>query len=129
MADAPTKTSKPAVAKRAVRAIARKAIQGDIAPSTKSRALGRFVATEAVNAAQGKAVAAALNLVRPDAVGTPDERARGLRAMFEGASADDARVLREALMGRIKGPSGKKELTRTTSWHWTGATEATPTET
>jgi polyphosphate kinase 2 len=110
MPDAPTKTAKPAAAKRTTRSVARKAAQGDIAPSTKARALGKFIATEAIDAAQGKAIAAALDLVRPGATGTPEQRAKGLRAMLEGASPDDARVLREALTGRLKGESGKKGI-------------------
>ena len=110
MSDAPIKTVKPAAAKKTTRSVARKAAQGDIAPSTKARALGKFIATEAVDAAQGKAIAAALDLVRPGATGTPEQRAKGLRAMLEGASPDDARVLREALTGRLKGESGKKGI-------------------
>jgi polyphosphate kinase 2 len=108
MPDAPIKTAKPVAAKKSARPAARKAVQGDIAPSTKGRTLGKFVAQEAVEAAQGKAVAAALDLVRPGATGTPGQRAKGLRAMLEGASPDDARVLREALTGRLKGDSGHK---------------------
>jgi polyphosphate kinase 2 len=108
--DKTAKTTKTTAAKKTIRSVARKAVQGDIAPTTKARALGKFIASEAVDAAQGKAIAAALNLARPGATGTAQERAKGLRAMLEGASPDDARVLREALMGRIKGESGKKGL-------------------
>ena len=104
------KPPQPAAAKKTTRAAPRKTAQGDIAPSTKARALGKFVATQAVDAAQGKAIAAAMELVRPDASGSASERAKGLRAMLEGASADDARVLREALMGRLKGDTGKKGI-------------------
>ena len=110
MPDAPIKTVKPAAAKKTTRSVARKVAQGDIAPSTRARALGKFIASEAVDAAQGKAVAAALDLTRPDAKGTVQERAKGLRAMLEGASPDDARVLREALTGRLKGESAKKGI-------------------
>jgi len=78
----------------------RKASLGDRAPSTQPRALEEFVATQATLAAQDKAVAAALELVKPDAPGTPAERAKLLRAMLEGASSDDQKVLRKALLGR-----------------------------
>ena len=109
MADAPVPLPKPAATrKRAKSTVTRTAAQGDIAPTTRSRALGKFVAQQAVEAAQGKSVAAALELVRPNAKGTAAERAKGLRAMMEGASADDARVLREALNGRLKTSTGKK---------------------
>jgi hypothetical protein len=83
MPDAPNKPAKPAAARKTTRSLARKAVQGDIAPSTKARALGKFVAHEALDAAQGKAIAAALDLVRHDATGTPEQRAKGLRAMLE----------------------------------------------
>ena len=86
------------------RAGVRKASRGDIAPSTAPHALEKFVATQATEAAQDKAVAAALELVRPDAPGTPGERARQLRAMLDGASSDDQKVLRKALLGRDKVP-------------------------
>nr|WP_315489263.1 polyphosphate kinase 2 [uncultured Rhodoferax sp.] len=110
MPDAPTKIAKSVAAKKTNRLAARKAVQGDVVPSTRGRTLGKFVASEALEAAQGKAVAAALDLVRPGATGTPAERAKGLRAMLEGASPDDARVLREALTGRLKSESGKKGI-------------------
>ncbi len=109
MTDTPVPLPKPTPArKKAKPATPRKAVQGDIAPTTRARAIGKFVAEQAVEAAQGKAVAAALELVRPNAQGTAAERAKGLRAMLEGASADDARVLREALNGRLKSSSSKK---------------------
>lgn len=83
----------------AVRAVA----QGDVPPSNRAAALNQFIVDQAIDAAQGKAVAAALNLVRPDAdEATAEERARGLRALLEGASEDDARVLRAALLGSEK---------------------------
>ena len=78
----------------------RLAVQGDTAPSTRPRALEEFVVNRATLAAQDKAVAAALELVKPDAAGTPGERAQLLRALLEGASSDDQKVLRKALLGR-----------------------------
>jgi hypothetical protein len=65
MPDAPIQTRQTRCARKTTRSLARKAVQGDIAPSTKARALGKFVAHEALDAAQGKAIAAALDLVRP----------------------------------------------------------------
>ena len=78
----------------------RLAVQGDTAPSTRPRLLEEFVVNRATLAAQDKAVAAALELVKPDAAGTPGERAQLLRALLEGASSDDQKVLRKALLGR-----------------------------
>lgn len=94
----PRKTRPATVRPTAPRAV----VRGDIAPSTKARALEKFVAGQATQAAQSKAVAAALELINPHASGAPAERAKALRAMLEGASPDDARVLREALTGRTK---------------------------
>ncbi len=109
MSDASAPLPKPIPARKKAKPVTpRKAAQGDIAPTTRVHAIGKFVAEQAVEAAQGKAVAAALELVRSNAQGTAAERAKGLRAMLEGASADDARVLREALNGRLKGSSSKK---------------------
>ncbi|MDT8990765.1 polyphosphate kinase 2 [Curvibacter sp. APW13] len=75
----------------------RRANRGDIAPSARVAGIEKFVAQEATEAAQGKKVAAALELVKPGAQGSPAQRAQALRAMLEGASSDDARVLRQAL--------------------------------
>lgn len=80
----------------------RRVAQGDTAPSTQAQALEEFVADRATRAAQDKAVAAALELVKGDAPGTPDERAHQLRALLEGASSDDQKVLRKALLGHDK---------------------------
>jgi len=98
----------PVRAQPTARAGVRKAARGDIAPSTSVRAIEKFVAAEATEAAQDKAVAAVLELVRTDAAGTPGDRATSLRAMLEGASPDDQKVLREALMGRVR-PGGKDD--------------------
>lgn len=128
MTDTSVPPTKPAAAarKKAKPATPRTAARGDIAPTTRARAIGKFVAKEAVDAAQGKAVAAALELVRPDAQGTAAERAKGLRAMLEGASADDASVLREALNGRLKGVNSRRVCcTPMTSWRRIGAMAAT----
>jgi len=109
MADVPASLPKPTPARKAARpARPRASTLGDVVPTTRTGAIGKYVAEQATQAAQGKAVAAALDLVRPGAQGTAAERAKGLRAMLEGASDDDARVLREALAGRMKGASGKK---------------------
>ncbi len=107
---APAKKAAPAKAAPARRTPARpvepdpvrRVDQGDIPPSTRPHALESFVTDRAVRAAQDKAVAAALELVKPDAPGTPNERASQLRALFEGASSDDQKVLRKALLGHDK---------------------------
>jgi polyphosphate kinase 2 len=97
-----------AQARSTARSSVRQAVRGDIAPASSARAIEKFVAAEATEAAQDKAVEAVLNLVRDDAPGTPGERAIALRAMLEGASPDDQKVLREALIGRVR-PGSKDD--------------------
>ena len=78
----------------------RAAAKGDRAPSTRPRALEKFVITEATQAAQAQQVTAALSLLGDDEVtGEPIPRAQALRALLDGASSDDRRVLRAALTG------------------------------
>ncbi len=107
MGTMPTTETKPRKAPRAAHKASRPSGRGDIAPSTRPAALEKFVANEATQAAQSKAVAAALELVKPDAAGSVAERAKALRAMLEGASPDDALVLRQALTGRGRAPKDK----------------------
>ncbi len=78
-------------------AVVRRVARVDTAPSTRSRALEQFVVAEATEAAQSQAVSAVLSLL-PKA-DTPAARAQSLRALLDGASADDRRVLRAALTG------------------------------
>jgi hypothetical protein len=92
----------------------RLAVQGDTAPSTRPRVLEEFVVNRATLAAQDKAVAAALELVKPDAAGTPGERAQLLRALLEGASSDDQKVLRKALLGHGQQSRGRDQPGRGT---------------
>ena len=78
----------------------RVATRGDVVPSANTRAIERHVANEATDTARDKTIAALEELLRLDAPGEAGERARSLRAIFEGASPDDAAVLREVLLGR-----------------------------
>ena len=100
----PSSETKPRKTRRASAVGPRTTARGDTAPSTRPLALEKFVANEATHAAQSKAVSAALELVKPNASGTAAERAKALRAMLEGASPDDALVLRHALTGRDISP-------------------------
>ncbi len=88
----PASSTAPATARSSVRTVAR----GDRAPSTRPRSLEKFVTTEATQAAQEQQVEAALSLLTAD--GKPATRAQALRALLEGASADDRRALRTALL-------------------------------
>jgi len=71
--------------------------KGDTPPSLAPRAIERFVVENATVAARDKQLAAARRLVSDERAGTPAERAQALRAILDGASADDRQALREAL--------------------------------
>jgi len=71
--------------------------RGDIAPRLDGAALARHVPQEATTAAQGKQLAAVLDLLGNQELAAP-QRAAALRAMIEGSSADDLAVLRQALL-------------------------------
>ena len=86
----------------------RAAARGDRAPSTQARALEAFVAQEATLAAQAQQVQAALSLLDGGALMPPAERAQALRALLEGASPDDRRMLSAALTGRQPVPEGSE---------------------
>ncbi|MBK6615423.1 polyphosphate kinase 2 [Ottowia sp.] len=86
----------------------RLAARGDTPPSLQPEAIEAFVAEGAIAAAQGSQVEAALRLLDANAPGTPDERARSLRALLDGASPDDRQVLSEALNGQAA-PRPEKE--------------------
>ena len=100
-----TRKAKRSTTKAPAPAPVRAARQGDIAPSRQPRHIEKFVAQEATHAAQAKASAAALELLRPDAAGTPEVRAKAMRSLLEGASADDLVVLRKALLGQTAEPA------------------------
>jgi polyphosphate kinase 2 len=96
---APTKRRRTAAApaQTEVRAVAR----GDRAPSTRRAPLEKFAASVATHSAQAKQVGAVLALVDSAAQGSPAqarERAQALRALIDGASPDDQKVLRAALL-------------------------------
>ena len=61
------------------------------------------MAREATDAARGRLRAAAEELLQPTASMPGPARAQALRALLEGASADDAQALRKALMGKVSG--------------------------
>jgi polyphosphate kinase 2 len=95
-ATAKTRTS-PQSAKPTKVTEVRAAKRGDRAPSTAKRQLESYAASQATQAAQGKEVEAALQLL-DGPVETIKARAQSLRAMLDGAAPDDQRVLREALL-------------------------------
>ncbi len=95
--------SKPVAARsKAVRADkaggkSRAVKRGDITPKLDGAALARRIPQEATHAAQGKQLAAVLDLLGNQELAAP-QRAAALRATLEGSSADDLAMLRQALL-------------------------------
>ncbi|MEQ1515057.1 MAG: polyphosphate kinase 2 [Usitatibacteraceae bacterium] len=104
-----TTTPKTAKAKPAARDGVRSVARGDIAPSVRPRTLEKFVAAEATAAAQSKKVAAVEALMDPATKTPPTERANELLAVLDGASSDDLRVLRKALLNPVGASASEKE--------------------
>jgi polyphosphate kinase 2 len=69
-----------------------------VVPSAKAGAIEAFEVVHASDGARAEQAAAAATLLRA-AHDTPGARARALRALIEGASADDRKALRAALLG------------------------------
>ncbi|WP_374316009.1 polyphosphate kinase 2 [Aquabacterium sp.] len=76
----------------------RKAAQGDIAPSTSQARIADYVAEQATEAAQESKLVALHDIVRKTA---PGELAGAIEAVLDGASPDDAAMLRKALQGKL----------------------------
>jgi len=81
----------------------RPARRGDIPPKLSREAIEKYVTEHATTSARSRMVSTALRLIEGEDAGTPAERARGLRAIFEGASEDDRRALRKELKGAGEG--------------------------
>ena len=97
----------------------RAAKRGDRAPSTSKRRIKEFVTAEATDAARGKQLAAALTVMDPDKTATPAQRAKALRALIDGASTDDVRALRAALLapaGSLSGDPGNPDDELSPDW-------------
>jgi polyphosphate kinase 2 len=75
----------------------RRVEKGDTPPSLARKSIEQFVVKRATASARGTQLAAARRLVNDASAGLVSERARGLRALLEGASPDDRKALRKAL--------------------------------
>jgi polyphosphate kinase 2 len=78
----------------------RRSTRGDTATSKTPAGIERFVTTESVEAARVGQLEAVTQVVLDPAVGPLEERAKGLRALLEGASPDDRKALRRSLFAR-----------------------------
>jgi polyphosphate kinase 2 len=74
----------------------RRAADGDVITGADGRSVDQVVVSEAVQAAQGAKLAALDDIVSK--ASDPKEAAKQLRAIFEGASPDDAEALRRELL-------------------------------
>jgi polyphosphate kinase 2 len=83
-------------------AVVREARHGDTSPSLTPKGLAQFVTAQATAAARERQLAAALRLIEGTDGSPAPERAKGLRALLEGAAADDRKALRRALKARDK---------------------------
>ena len=117
-ARASKKTAPAAARKPATRAAPNRSVrqvkEGDTPPALTPKKIEQFVVKQATVAARDKQQAAALRLVNDETAGAPAERARGLRAIFDGASADDRKALRKALKAQaqpaLSAPNPDEEL-------------------
>ncbi len=86
----------PAPGRKATKA--RRASRGDIAPAAAPDAIGRFVVSEAVSAAQEAKLSAVQDIVQQARRGDLPALADSLAAILAGSSPDDAQMLRTALL-------------------------------
>ncbi|HWS25386.1 MAG TPA: polyphosphate kinase 2 [Xanthomonadales bacterium] len=86
-------------ARKTARSEVRPVLRGDVIPATRESGFEAIVADNALVAAQTQQIEVALDQLQPES-GSVDERAKALRALLDGASADDRRALRTALLGK-----------------------------
>ncbi len=92
-----TATARPAKPAVDLNTDVRPVAKGDTPPSLATREIEKYVVERATVSARDKQLAAAQRLIHDDEAGTPEARARGLRAILDGASPDDRKALRKAL--------------------------------
>jgi len=76
----------------------RRAATGDIAPARSRDTIERFAVSEAVKAAEMSQLEAVQDILGQAGTVDPSERLSRLEGLLEGASADEIRTLREALL-------------------------------
>jgi len=80
----------------------RRAVAGDIAPTTSKRGIELFTVAEAVEAAETAKLTAVRDILSRKGNGNGAAHARTLRAILEGASPDDAAAIRRMLEAEAK---------------------------
>ena len=86
----------------------RRVAKGDTPPSLKKEALEKFVTSQKIEASQEKQVEAVGSILDNVDKKTVQERAKALRAILEGAAADDREVIRKALKGKMPAPPTRR---------------------
>ncbi len=84
--------------------VPRKVAQGDTAPSKTPVGIERFTVAASIESAQEAKVNAVKDIISEVPPHDVNTLARVLRAVMEGTSADDAAVLRHALLGQTQPP-------------------------
>ena len=95
-APTPRPTAKPK-ARAAAPEKPRRAVAGDIAPSSSKRGIESYAVAEAVEAAETAKLAAVRDILSRKGNGDGAAHAKTLRAILEGASPDDAAAIRRML--------------------------------
>jgi len=83
----------------------RRVEEGDVMPAASGDAIGPMVIEQAVEAAQGAKLASVRGLIAQAQGGDVGQIGRQLRAIVEGASPDDAAMLRRALLDDAIAPA------------------------
>ncbi|MCP4782380.1 MAG: polyphosphate kinase 2 [Fuerstiella sp.] len=89
---------------RSMNSVPRKVAQGDTAPSKTPVGIERFTVAASIESAQEAKVNAVKDIISEVPPHDVNTLARVLRAVMEGTSADDAAVLRHALLGQTQPP-------------------------
>jgi len=92
--------SRRAAPKRATSTRPRKTVAGDTAPTLTTRGIEQFAVGEAIDSAQEAKLAAVRDVLEHIPAGDRGEMLASLEAILAGASPDDARTLREALLAQ-----------------------------
>jgi polyphosphate kinase 2 len=92
------KTTKAAAAKPPRKPTARGVIKGDIPPTLNKKAVEAFTVKQAISAAAESKLAAVKDIIAAIKPGDSEGLSKALAAIFDGASPDDAAMLRNALL-------------------------------
>ncbi|MEZ4395236.1 MAG: hypothetical protein R3A48_29495, partial [Polyangiales bacterium] len=90
--------------------------EGDVLPATTERGMERLKVKERLSAARASKEAALRDIIAIAPAESGPRLARALEAMFQGASPDDVRALREALLRREEEPTEHPDEALSSTW-------------